>query len=145
MRIEVGKVPVILLAFVILSTQLPTLSAMALGENTESNQDSRVERIEYANGTKTTYFKDGSKSVEVTSVETTTIVSTVTLAAMGSISITPRFPLTLIDLKISLEIVVLTISIISGLLAILGIKIYVNLRKRPDFYMILKRLGFIRA
>jgi hypothetical protein len=79
-------------------------------------------------GSKVTYFSDGTKNIEVfpsLTIRVTTTTSTVSTTIMQP---TPN-----IDIIGILQIVNLLVAIISDTLGILGISVYIGSKKKPEY------------
>ena len=92
-----------------------------------------IERIEYGDNIKTTYFSDGTKLVEVQASVTQKITTTATTSTQTTTLLEPKPTNPLVSIKLILEIILMSVNIIFGILGILGIRIYIRRRKTPDY------------
>jgi len=99
--------------------------------NTESPSD-EIERIECGDNSRTTYFKNGTKLVEVSSqlnivITTTTTTTTFTLTKMVP-------PINILEnTKLIIEIVFLSVCIVATILGIFGITLYKRSKKELKY------------
>jgi len=90
-----------------------------------------IERIEYGDNVKTTYFTDGTTLVEV--FASLTITTTTTATVTTTTFVKPE-PINIGEnIKLILEIIGIFVTIVGGILGIFGIKLYIGRRKNPPY------------
>ena len=126
---RIATVSVLLL--IALTLSLPFSVPVSCATDNET-LNSEIERIEYGDNVKTTYYKNGTKLVEV--FAQTTIVTTVsaTTTTTTATVITPP-PINIVEV---LQIVSFIVTIVSVILGIFGVKLYIGSKKKPSYVVI---------
>ena len=121
-----------LILFIIVALGLLSFipSSYATGTQTSLKE---IERVEYKDNVKTTFFKNGTKLVEVQASVTQKVSTRATTSTKTVTIFMPQHTNLLESIKLILEIIGISVTIMSGILGILGIKIYIKRRKTPDY------------
>jgi hypothetical protein len=127
-RIE--KIPII--PFIIVMLGLLFFIPPSYASDTQTSVK-EIERIEYGDNIKTTYFSDGTKLLEVKASVTQKITATTTTSTQTTTLLEPQPTNLLESIKLIFEIIQMSVIIISGILGILGLRLYIRRRKTPDY------------
>jgi len=116
--------------FIVLATVFLFSVSSSYATNTEIPSDD-IERIEYGDNSKITYFKNGIKLLEVSSQinSVTTLTTTVTTISTGVLQ-----PINVLEnIKLIIEIIGGVVGIVFTILCLFGLKLYYKNKKKPSY------------